>query len=103
MRIEFSPRQDGQPLERLADRLIFLSGGIFQLIERLRAAADANGFGGKVRLNVVARELIDDALAPLASEYDSDELERAVVLLAQAIELIGREFYPEQYTEGARG
>jgi hypothetical protein len=103
MRIELLPRRQGEPLEQLADRLIFLSGGIFQLLERLRGAAEANGFGGKVRLDVVARQLVDDALAPLASEYDVDELERAVALLVEAIELVGREFFPEQYGEGGRG
>jgi hypothetical protein len=101
MRIEFSPRQHAEPLEQLADGLTFLSGGIFQLIERVGAAANAHGFGGKVRLDVVVRELLDGALEPLASEYDSDELERAVALLRAAIELVGREFFPEQYEGGS--
>ena len=52
MRIEFFPRQGAEPLEQLADGLIFLSGGIFQLLEHVGAAADAHGFGGKVRLEV---------------------------------------------------
>ena len=101
MRIEFSPRKGADPLERLADGLIFLSGGIFQLIERVGAAADEWGFGGKVRLEVVVRELLDDALEPLASQYDSDELGRAVALLTAAIQLVGREFFPEQYADGS--
>ena len=100
MRIEFSPRQGGDPLEGLADGLIFLSGGIFQLIERVGAAADEWGFGGKVRLEVVVRGLLDDALKPLASQYEPDELDRAAALLRDAIQRIGREFFPEQYADG---
>ena len=103
MRIEFSPRHNAEPLEQLADRLIFLSGGIFQLLERLRVTADTHGFAGKVRLDVIARGLLDDALEPLASQYDSDELDRGVALLSEAIELVGREFFAEQYGDGARG
>ena len=55
MRIEFLPRRD------------------------VRAAADEYRFSGKVRLEVVIRELLDDAL-----------------------ELVGREFFPEQYADGSR-
>ena len=101
MRIEFLPRQGAEPLEQLADGLIFLSGGIFQLIEGVRAAADAYGFSGKVRLDVVVRELLDGALEPLASQYDSDDLERAAAILSAAIERIGREFFPEQYGDSS--
>ncbi len=56
MRIEFSPRQGGGPL--------------------------------------------DDALEPLGSQYDGDELDRAAALLRDAIDRIGREFFPEQYADG---
>jgi hypothetical protein len=103
MRIDISARQNGEPLERLADGLIFLSGGILQLIDRVGAAADEWGFAGKVRIEVVARGLIDDALAPLASEYESQELDRASALLSDAIDRVGREFFPEQYTDESGG
>jgi hypothetical protein len=102
MRVEFLPRPDVGPLGQLADGFIFLSGGIFQLIERVGMAADANGFGGKVRIEVVTRDLLDGALEPLAAQYDEDELERAVGILSAAIERVGREFFSEEYEEGSQ-
>jgi hypothetical protein len=97
MRLHFLARPDAQPLEQLVDGFIFLSGGIFDFLERLAATAEATGFGGKVRLDVVARDLLDRALAPLASDYDADRLASAAEVLGAAIERIGREFYAEQY------
>lgn len=99
MRIEFSARPNADPLERIVDGFVFLSGGIFQLIERVGMAADAEGFGGKVRLDVIAKGLLDTAVEPLEEQYDADELERAAEILSVATERIGREFFSEQYDD----
>jgi hypothetical protein len=97
MRVKFTRRVDGEPLERLVDGFIFLSGGIFDLIERVGALADETGFGGKVRLHVVTRDLLDRAVESLADEFDPRELERAVEVLEAVTERIGREFYAHEY------
>ena len=96
MRLQFHPRPDGQPLEQLADGFIFLSGGIFQVIDRVGMAAEQHGYAGKVRIEVVARDLVEGALAPLASQYDAPELERAASLLGDAITCVGRAFFSDQ-------
>ena len=101
MRFEFNARPNARPLEQLVDGFIFLSGGIFAFIESLAVMADEHGFGG-IRPEVVARELLDEAVAPLSSSYDDAELERAAQVLKAAIESIGRRFYPDQYEPGAR-
>ena len=100
MRFEFNARQDARPLERLVDGFIFLSGGIFVFVDSLALMADEHGFGG-IRPEVVARELLDEAVAPLAARYDDAELERAAAILKAAMESIGRRFYPDHYDAGA--
>jgi hypothetical protein len=100
MRLDFSARPDAQPLEQLVDGFLFLSGGIFCFIDGLAMTADDHGFGGNIRLEVVARELLDGAVAPLASQYDESDLERAAEILRGAIESIGRQFYASQYESG---
>ena len=85
------------------DRCIFLSGGIFMFIDGLAMTADTHGFGGKVRLEVIARELLDAAVEPLSSEYEEAELERAVEILGDAIERIGRRFYADHYDDNCAG
>ena len=77
MRLEFSAREDAAPLERIVDGLVFLSGGIWHLIERVGLAAEEHGFAGKVRLEVVTKDLLDMAVEPLAAEYSEGDLERA--------------------------
>lgn len=81
------------------DRCIFLSGGIFTFIDGLAVTAHAHGFAGKVRIEVIARELLDEAVKPLADDYDEAELERAVQILGDAIDRIGRRFYADQYED----
>ena len=81
------------------DRCIFLSGGIFMFIDGLAIRAAEHGFAGKIRIEVIARELLDEAVAPLADDYDEAELERAVQILGDAIERIGRRFYAEHYAD----
>ena len=95
--IVFDRRLDGTPLEQLVDSLIFLSGGIFEFVQGIAYRAEEFGFAGKVRIDVIAKQLLDEALEPLAEEHDHADLERAVDLLHAATERIGRKFYADQY------
>jgi hypothetical protein len=97
MRLEFNARPNARPLEQLVDGFIFLSGGILQFLDGLDELAHETGFGGKVRIEVVARELLDGAVEPLAAKYDEADLERAAEVLRAAIDRIGRRFYAHQY------
>ena len=99
MRIEFKRRENGTPTQQLVDGFVFLSGGIFDLLRRVDYAAEQWGFGGKIRIEVVTRDLLEKALAPLAEQYPDDELERGTQILLEAIERVGRQFFPEHYDE----
>lgn len=57
---------------------------------RVGLAAEQHGYAGRVRLEVVTRDLVDSALQPLAAEYETTELERAAAVLRAAIDCVGR-------------
>ena len=98
-RVEFYPRPDATPLQQLVDGFIFLSGGIFQFVEGVAQRAEEWGFAGKIRLDVVTKDLLDEAVEPLAEQYSEAELERSMEILRGAIERIGRRFYSHEYDD----